>query len=188
MTLFGKIVFGLTALVVAVGIFYGTSSYVKNEAEVVTQIQTSTTTDSVASATSTTETASSTEEKKIAFPLVLERGGMYKCSVTQSMGTITSDGTVYINGPLVRAEFSMSVADQKISTTMIARDGYMYSWTASASSTGTKVKMATANDPKQPTGVKTWNGSQVTDYSCDEWKPDEVLFEIPKTVTFTEAR
>ncbi len=191
MTLFGKIVFGITALVVCVGVFYGTTSYVKHDEESAAAAPVVTTaTSSQEEATTTLGTASSTnattsQDKKMAFPLVLERGGKYKCSVIQTMGTITSEGTVYIHDKLVRADFSMSISDQKIDTTMIARGGYIYSWTNTASTTGSKVKMPQAG-ASSPTGVRTWNGSQVSEYTCDAWKPDDTLFDLPKAIVFIE--
>jgi biopolymer transport protein ExbD len=198
MTLFGKFVFTFFGVVLAFLIFFAVTSFIKHDSEVVlpeknttTEIAT-TTVDLTATSTtaSTTEAATSTKQAKNqpAFTDVLIKGGKLKCSVTQAMGTVSSNGTVYINDSKVRAEFSTSISNTTIHSTMLALNGYMYTWTDSASSTGSKIKMPTiGRDGKVVTNsnVRTWNGDQVKEYTCEAWTPDENLFIVPTNVTFT---
>lgn len=200
MTLFGKFVFTFFGVVLAFGIFYGVMSYVKHDSDIaILPVPVATTTQDIASstdatttiATSTSLVATSTTKKddtKLPFPEILARGGEYKCLITQVMGTISSDGVVYIHKDLVRAEFSVAVMDKKINSTLIARDGYMYTWTDTATSTGSKTKMPTVDrngKAVSTNGVRTWNGDQVKDYTCSPWTPVDTMFDIPKSMTFT---
>lgn len=198
MTLFGKFVFTFFGVVLAFLLFYSITSFMKQDSEVAipeknsqTEIAT-TTTDVQATSTNatTTESATSTKEtkKQPVFTEVLVKGGKFKCSVTQAMGAATSNGTVYINDAKVRAEFTTSISNTIIHSTMLVLNGYMYTWTDNISNTGSKIKMPTiGRDGKVVTSsnVKTWNGEQVKDYTCEAWTPDENLFTVPMNITFT---
>lgn len=198
MTLFGKFVFTVLAIVLAFAIFLTVTSLVRHDAqEEVLVTKEEVTPQDTASSTETTatSTATSTEVKqgetssnKKPFYELLGTTGDRKCSITQMMGTVTSNGTVYTHDGLVRAEFTTSIANNTIKSTMLARDGYMYTWTDNAPTKGSKTKMPTLDANGKvtaQTGVKTWDGSQVKDYTCSDWKPDTKLFEVPETVTFT---
>ena len=201
MTIFGKLVLGLFMLIIGGSVFYGVTNYVKKDSEpiaavpVVTEmtstsaeVMSASTTEDGASLSATT-TDSKASGKKMAFTEFMSKGGAYKCDVTQIVATMTTKGTVYMHDALVRAEFSNSVAGQSLNTTMIARDGYMYSWTSLTPNKGYKTKLAADTTPKpgQP-ATYTWNGSQVGDYDCQAWKADDSLFDLPKTVTFAEQQ
>ena len=201
MTIFGKVVTGFLLLFVAMGLYYGVTSYVQKDNEVipvkVAVQQDSATTTAVSDQTSTTTTAtgtaltaSSTDKsgKKVPFGEFMSKGGSYKCDITQTMATMTSKGTVYMHNQLVRVEFSISLAGQTISTAMVAKDGYMYSWTSNTPGKGQKIKLVDQTQKGNATSTSktyTWNGSQVTDYTCNPWVADDSIFELPKTVTFT---
>jgi hypothetical protein len=195
MTLFGKIIMGAFLLVVAGGVYYGVKSFAtNNETPVVVQQTISTTTEEVIVGSSTmittgTSTATSTSDKpagkKIAFSEFMKKGGSYKCSVTQNMATMTTQGTIYIHDKMVKGNFSVSLAGQTIQTNMIVRDGYSYTWTNSTPTTGIKTKIATSASGKTSTSTMTWTGEQIGDYSCVAWVTDDTVFELPKTVTFT---
>lgn len=196
MTLFGKFVFTVLGIVLAFGLFYGITAYVKRDtvtpvapSPVVTEEAQNATT-SVATSTDNASSTETVDTTKPPFYQLLAKAGSRKCSVSQMMGTITSNGTVYMDNGTVRAEFSTSVMNTTVNSTMIAKDGYMYSWTDKGT-TGTKTKMPTLDRDGNATstkGVKTWDGSQVKDYTCAPWTVDEAIFEIPKSVTFTETQ
>lgn len=203
MTVFGKMILGGLLLVVAGGIYYGVSSTVKNDIPSepvsfgtttipVSVDTTASTTEATSTASTTTSTASTTtkkpEGKKIAFSEFIKKGGSYKCVVTQTVATMTTNGVVYLDNGKVKAEFAVSVAGQSLSTSMIIRDGYSYTWTSNSPTKGFKTKIATGGQGDSSTGPKgtiTWDGSQIGDYSCEEWTAEASMFEIPKTVTFT---
>jgi hypothetical protein len=100
---------------------------------------------------------------------------------------MVSDGTVYIHDKLVKVEFATTLAGQSMNTTMIARDGYFYSWTNMVPNKGYKTKITEPNakNTASSTGTYTWNGSQIVDYSCVAWSADDSVFELPKSTVFT---
>jgi hypothetical protein len=202
MTVFGKIILGILMLIVAGGVYYGVTLSVKNDVTatpvtfgtttipVPEDVSATSTATSTASTSPTTTAATSTKPttKKIAFSEFIKQGGSYKCMVTQTVATMTTMGTVYLDNGKVKAEFEVSVAGQTISTSMIIRDGYSYTWTSNSPTKGFKTKIATGGQGNSSAGAKgtiTWDGSQIGDYSCDPWVADASVFEIPKTVTFT---
>lgn len=197
MTLFGKIIFGVLTVAVVGSLSYAVTSYMKHDdvvpvpavtiEEKPSQVpETEVTASSTASTTNTVKA----DSKKIPFTEFLKQGGSYKCTVTQTVATMTTNGTVYIHDKNVEANFMISIAGQNISTNMIVRDGYTYTWTSAEKGIGHKTKMVTTTSggAGAPTGTYTWNGSQVGDYSCEEWVADDSLFTLPKDVTFTEPK
>jgi hypothetical protein len=194
MTIFGKIVLGSLFIIISTGIFYGVSTYV-NKDNAVAQVSFATTTQEVVAVATSTETASSTQlassGKKIPFVDFIKQGGSYKCSVTQTVSTMTTNGTVYIHDGLIRGDFAISVAGQSINSYMITKDGYVYTWTSAMPTKGFKTKVVdpkSGNSQAQAKGTYTWDGSQIGEYSCDPWTADTSLFEIPSSVTFTETK
>ena len=202
MTAFGKFIFGLVGIALASAIFYGIRSYVESDnippvANTTTQEVVATTTEAgtstpLASSTETltgsTTVASSSgkQTKKIPFTDFIKKGGSYVCAVTQTMASITTTGTVYLHDKKIRANFSSALAGQTINSSMVISGGYIYSWTDKAA-TGNKVKVA-SNTGGAKLGTLTWNGSQVGDYNCAEWTADDTTFDLPKDVTFAEAK
>lgn len=192
---------GLVGIVMATSVFYGVTTYVKhdNEIQVSAPVVTeaATITESLAEGTTTPATATSSVMsattspvalgKKKPFTDIMNQGGSFKCNVMQTVANMTSNGTVYIHDALVRAEFSMSIAGQSIDTTMIARDGYIYSWTSGTPTKGYKAKInGGEGDGRAGTsGTYTWNGSQIGDYTCEAWVADDKKFDLPKGTTFT---
>lgn len=139
-----------------------------------------------ASSTKQATSSKKSPSNKISFVDFVKKGGDYKCAVTQTVANMTSNGTVYVSNDLVRAEFSTSLAGQTINTTMIARDGYTYTWTSMSQGKGYKAKITQGSSTNTTKATYTWNGSQVGEYSCDPWKFDKTKFDLPKGVTFTE--
>jgi predicted membrane-bound mannosyltransferase len=140
MTIFGKIVMGTLLLVVVGGVFYGVTSYVNKDTASTSLPVVATTTTPVVEVTIATTTASTTASttpekpasKKIPFIEFMKQSGAYKCTVTQTVATMTTNGTVYLDNGKVKADFAMSIAGQSINTSMIIRDGYSYTWTSNS--------------------------------------------------------
>ncbi len=190
MTIFGKIVLGALILVVGGGAFYGVVSYVSNDALTEKEIVAiATTTPVVVVATTTASTTPEKPlEKKMAFAELMKQGGSYKCTVTQNVSTMSSDGIVYIHDDFIKATFSTNVGGQTIGTSMIARDGYTYSWTTTSKGVGYKAKISEKTGA--PTNASTsatyaWNGDQIGEYDCQPWVADDTMFDLPKSITFS---
>ncbi len=174
MTLFGKTIVGIILIIIAGTGYYfylGSQEIMPSEVKETTPVPTT---------------------KKIAFSQLVAQNGTYKCTVNQYVQNIESKGTVYMNKGMLRGEFATAVANQKIDTTMILRDGYTYTWTSMAPTVGFKSKTTTSSDETstttQTSGAYSWNGDQIGDYSCDDWTLDETMFEIPKGIKFTETK
>jgi hypothetical protein len=181
---------GALLLVVAGGVYYGVSSSVKNDvAPLVATVDTQTQDVMVATTTAST-TPETPTGKKIAFSEFLKKGGSYKCTVTQTVANMTSNGTVYIDNTNVKGSFSTSISGQTIDTNMIAKDGYTYTWTSMSKGVGYKAKIASgAGDSTASTSATyTWNGSQIGEYNCEPWTADKAMFALPSSVTFTTTQ
>ena len=194
MTSFGKIVIGGLAIILASGLYYWVNSFMTNEqAALSSEVQTKTEENTlVSSTTAATTTLTSTTTKKMAqntitFTEFMKKGGSYKCTVTQTVASMTSNGTVYIHDSLIKGNFSTRIQGQTIDASMIARDGYVYSWTTLSAGKGFKVKMTDTSRGALPTSTSTysWNGEQIGEYDCQPWVADDSLFELPASVTFS---
>lgn len=191
MTIFGKIILGGFLLVIAGSVFYGVTSYVSNDApkeEVEVVVATTTPEVVIVATTTATTTPEKSSGKKMAFSEFMKQGGAYKCTVTQTVATMTTEGTVYLYDSKVKADFAMSVAGQSIKTSMIIRDGYSYTWTSNTPTKGFKTKIVgstTEGSSTAPKGTYTWDGSQIGEYDCNSWVAVDSIFELPSTVVFT---
>jgi hypothetical protein len=211
MTIFGKTIFGAVLLLVGAGVFYGVSSYAHKDTTPEETVSFPIPKDSLLSDASTTDTAATSGDssttmatttpvatatpvsmgKKIPFNQFMKKGGSYICAVTQTMATMTTSGTVYLNNGKVKAEFTVAIAGNTINTSMIIRDGYSYTWTSNSPTKGIKTKIAkleTSNASSSSRGTVTWDGSQIGDYNCEAQTVEDSVFALPTTVTFAEAK
>ena len=127
--------------------------------------------------------------KKMAFSEFLKQGGTYKCEINQKVDNTETKGTTYINGEMIRGEYSTKVENVDINSTILVRDGYTYSWTSSLPNMGFKIKM----DPKTTdnSGINNpssygFNAEQIGDYNCEAWTLDQSKFTVPTNITFRE--
>lgn len=144
------------------------------------------------STTSTSETTQTLAEsgKKMAFSEFIKQGGAYKCTVNQSVAGVNTVGTTYINGGLIRGEYKTQAQGINVTSSLIVRDGYTYSWTSMAPTMGFKAKVAEntgANTGTAMSGSYSWNAEQIGDYSCEAWSADANMFVVPSGVTFREV-
>lgn len=127
--------------------------------------------------------------KKMAFSEFIKQGGSYKCTVNQSVGGVTSQGITYISGDMIRGEYKTNVQGMDVSSMMIVRDGYTYSWTSMMPNTGFKVKVAanaTGDTSAAASGQYSFNAEQIGDYNCEAWTADASMFTVPTDVKFQE--
>lgn len=190
MTLFGKAVFGITGIILAAGLYYGLSySGTVEKIPSSEEVSEETSISLPVSSSSSSLSTATTSVKKMAFSEFLRQGGSYKCTVSQVVATMTSEGIVYINKDSVKAEFVTSISGVSIKTFMIIKDGYTYTWTSAAPTKGYKTKITTEGSlDRQTSSTKyTWDGSQIGDYSCETHAPDPSIFVLPSTIIFTES-
>jgi hypothetical protein len=126
----------------------------------------------------------------MAFSEFLKQGGAYKCTVNQYMQGTDVQGTVFINGDKIHADYNIAVQGMTIDSSMTVRDGYSYTWSSMMPGTGYKSKVVTSSDTSvggtDTSGTYAWNAEQIGDYNCEAWNHDEETFALPTGVTFTE--
>lgn len=139
--------------------------------------------------TTSEEVTQQSSGKKMAFAQFLKDGGAYKCTVNQYVGDTESRGTVYVNQGLIRGMFETESQGAKISTDLLVRDGYTYTWT-SAAPMGFKAPAVSgdvdADQNAGTSGTYSWNADQIGDYDCVAWNADVATFTIPAGIQFME--
>ena len=182
---------GTLLFAVVGGAFYGVTSYMNKDTEFTpSQVNTAaTSTEEVVMATTTASTTKNTPPgKKIAFTELMKQGGSYKCTVTQNVANMASNGAVYIHNNLIKATFSTNIQGQTIDTNMVVKEGYTYTWTSMTKGIGYKVKTVEKTDETsvgKSSATYTWNGEQIGEYDCQAWVADDSIFNLPKDITFS---
>lgn len=126
--------------------------------------------------------------KKMAFSEFIKQGGAYKCTVNQLVEGIETKGVTYIDGKMIRGEYTTNTQGMSVGSTLIVRDGYTYTWTSMAPGMGFKAKVVEGTgDTNAPTSASySFNAEQIGEYDCQSWSVDASMFALPKDVTWTE--
>ena len=135
--------------------------------------------------------STSTTQKKLPFIDFIKQGGSYVCTVGQTVDSIKSSGTFYINGAMSRGEFATEVKGMKIDSTFVVKDGYSYSWSSIVPGMGYKVAIdqnASSGTSGNSSGSYAFNSEKIGDYDCKPWTPDNSKFNLPSTIKFTEVK
>lgn len=122
---------------------------------------------------------------------LIARGGEYKCTFSSSDPNAESSGTVYIDGNLVRGDFtsSLKAGGQVAKTHMIQKDGYVYTW-MDGTAQGFKLPVAATQGNAQAAAQGNYSmamGSAVGNYACEKWNGDSAQFSVPASVNFMSA-
>lgn len=138
----------------------------------------------------TTQQVDNTQKKMAFSQFSSQDKGNYKCTVSQYVQDIQSEGTVYLSNGMIRGEFITQYNGQPIDSTFIMRDGYTYTWSSAMKNMGFKVKAEASTSTEVTTsgsasGTYSANLDQIGDYTCEAWTPDETKFVPPTTITFT---
>lgn len=127
--------------------------------------------------------------KKMAFADFVKQGGSYECTVNQYVAGTETSGKTYISGGMIRGEFQTSVQGLNITTNMIVRDGFTYTWSSMAPTMGYKAPIAEGAEGDTSTGMSgtySFNAEQIGDYDCSPWTADLSKFTLPAGVNFQE--
>jgi hypothetical protein len=129
-------------------------------------------------------------DKDISFQDLLKKTGSYECTVKQSVAGVTTEGKVYIKGENMHAQFSSKVQGQSFETSMITKDGFVYTWSSAAPASGIKTKVVTtATQGATTTNLSSsyaWDAKDIGSYSCVVANIPAEKFVVPATVVFTE--
>lgn len=127
--------------------------------------------------------------KKIAFTEFIKQGGSYKCTVNQNTGDTETSGTMFISKDLMRGMFETNTQGAKVSSNILVRDGFTYSW-SSAMPQGVKMAVVkgetTPNENIGTSGTYSWNADQIGDYDCEAWNADQATFAVPSNIEFMD--
>lgn len=132
-----------------------------------------------------------TQGKKMSFSEFLKQDAdPYECTVRQYIDeamTQSTEGKVFLDAGRIRGDFATTVQEMTVDTSMIVRDGFVYTWTNMSPMGFKTVAIQTEGDENTETsGNYSWNAEQIGDYDCVPWVLDETKFELPSTVTFQE--
>lgn len=135
----------------------------------------------------TTETATVPTAKKMAFSVFMKQGGSYRCTVSQLVQDIESNGTVYIADGLFYGDFVTTVKGMTMQSSSLVRDGYVYTWTSMSPLSGFKMKIPDASaDPvvQASSSAPSFSFDTFGDYTCESWSKDMSKFDIPAKITY----
>lgn len=130
--------------------------------------------------------------KKMAFSQFIKQDGAYQCTVNQyidSAYTATTQGKVFIADGNIRADFKINAQGMQFDTSMITRDGFVYTWTSLANM-GYKVKAVETTESNQKIGTSgqfTFDDAMIGDYDCNPWTVESSKFTLPTNITFQEV-
>jgi hypothetical protein len=102
-----------------------------------------------------------------------------KCYFNYSDDSVTSAGTVYVSGGMLRGDFTFDIvpSGQHVTTHVIEKAGTRYSWGAD-SSVGSQAAVSSSTDAS---GVNT-----LYHYTCSSVTVDPSLFDLPPGIAFVQ--
>lgn len=116
---------------------------------------------------------------------LLSLGGNQRCSFKSSTSKTSTEGTIYISGGKIRADFKTTI-EGKVQEMSMIRDADMnYIWGPSLPS-GIKMKISLDELSKNQQAGQFVNTSDKLNYSCLPWATDASLFTPPANVKFSE--
>lgn len=131
------------------------------------------------------------DDRKMSFGDFVKQGGSYKCDIEQTVGSATTKGTAYVNDGMIKGEYVTQADGLSITSYVVVRDGYAYTWTSFAPNMGLKARVvenASADSSTQTSGQDSFNTDDVDNYDCEPWTADASVFALPTGVKFSEIR
>lgn len=116
---------------------------------------------------------------------LLSRSGSWQCDVSVNAGGVVSNGTTYVSGGKMRADFTSNIPQVgSVETHMIMRDNTAYTW---SSMMNRGFKFPIQNGQVSASGADAQAAAafnQNYNYDCDVWARDESKFALPSNITF----
>lgn len=121
-----------------------------------------------------------------------ERGGEWKCVVKSDaqtgVGVVVSEGTVYVSGEKVRADFTSTVPGVgPVEAHTIVDDKMVYVWSSMAPQ-GIKANVTAYAGSGDESGMSGAYGDaqQSYTYDCEPFAAESALFVAPADISFTQ--
>jgi len=125
-----------------------------------------------------------TQAFKGSMQQLMARGGSWRCDVSLTTEGVTTSGTTYVAGGMVRADFVSNVPQiGNVESHMIMRDNTAYTWT-SMMNQGFKFPIESAEGQPEVSAEVAAQVNQQYDYRCTAWPTDESKFALPSGITF----
>ncbi len=116
-------------------------------------------------------------------------GDSYKCTVSSTANGVSSNGTVYVSGKKIRADFESEVPMVgKVSTFMIADGEYVYTWSSMLSQGFKMLQTQNEGSVSTDSAVQSFDINHKQSYQCEKTEVDNSRFDLPADVTFKELR
>lgn len=116
---------------------------------------------------------------------LVAEGGSWECTSSVTSQGVTTKGTSYIGGTMVRSDFVSSVPQYgDIDSHMIMRDETVYTW-SNLMPRGMKFPLEDGKMKGERSSTEVtpqFDGEY--DYSCKAWPTDESKFALPEGVMF----
>ncbi len=128
--------------------------------------------------------------KKVPFADFLKQGGAYQCTVNQNVGGTETKGSIYVDNGMVSGTYNTTVQGIAMTSNVLVKDGYSYSWSSMLPGQGFKAKVVSdtsASSGASASGSYSWNANQIGDYNCQAWTADSSKFEIPASITWKDV-
>ena len=123
---------------------------------------------------------------------LLAAGISQKCTFKSTDDSGNSEGTSYVSGGKVRADFTVDASGKVTVSHMISDGKTSYIWTEGETNgfmmtVGESEETGTSAPSTGQTGTESnADLSQKADYNCSAWIPDNSLFNPPSDVAFTD--
>ena len=146
-----------------------------------------------APSTSTQNTQQTTKDKtqsgqttKSLLDLV-KMGQNLRCTYKTTIANGSTEGTVYISGQNVRADFTVNVSGQEpAQTSMIRKGDTTYVWGSTMPDKGIKMTTSLDKMSEDKQTSQYVDPNQKINYSCSPWNVDSTLFTVPNNIEFTD--
>ncbi len=135
------------------------------------------------------EESMETDDRKMSFGDFVRQGGSYRCDIEQTTEGATTKGIAYINDGMIKGEYVTQTKGLSMTSYVIVRDGYAYTWTSFVPNMGFKARIVeteSTNTPTDDASPSSFNADDVADYDCEMWAADASVFALPTGVKFSE--
>jgi len=137
--------------------------------------------------TTATTTPKKTENQTTTKSLIdlVRMGQNLRCSFKTEVTNGSTEGTVYVSGQNIRADFNITTSGKTMQTSMIKSGDTSYIWGDSLPS-GIKMTLSLDQISQNEQTSRYFNANQKTNYTCAPWNVDSSLFTVPTNVKFTD--
>ena len=137
--------------------------------------------------TTATTNTKQTEKQPTTKSLIdlVRMGQNLRCSFKAEVTNGSTEGTVYVSGQNIRADFNITTSGKIMKTSMIKNGDTNYLWGDNLPS-GIKMTLSLDQISQNEQTSRYFNANQKTDYNCTPWNVDSSLFTVPTNIKFTD--